>query len=55
MYDKIYRPCPVCRAKLCELMKHKENGVNWDVFECPNCGSEVWIDPYKKLRQTYRR
>jgi len=48
--NETYRPCPMCRAKLSPLMKHKEKGVDWDVYECPNCGTEVWVDPYKRLK-----
>ncbi len=44
-----YRSCPVCRGKLSRLMKRHENGFDWDVYQCPNCGSEVWILPFKVL------
>ncbi len=44
-----YRSCPVCRGKLSRLMKRHENGYDWDVYQCPNCGSEVWIVPFKVL------
>jgi uncharacterized protein with PIN domain len=54
MFDKLFRPCPVCRTRLTELMKRKENNVDWVVYVCPNCGSEIWIDHYKNLRYRYK-
>jgi hypothetical protein len=30
-------------------MQKEENGKMWDVYECSNCGSEVWIQPFKKV------
>ena len=53
-YDNMLRPCPVCRARLMQIMKRRERNVDWVVYECPNCGSEVWIDHYKKLRHQYK-
>ena len=55
MYGDKYRMCPLCRNKLSELMERKENGVNWEVYTCKTCGSEVWIDPFKELRLRYAK
>ena len=49
MYSDEYRSCPVCRNKLSELMSRVENGVKWKVYECKNCGSEIWVNPFKRL------
>ena len=54
MYSVEYRSCPVCRTKLSELMERRENKVRWKVYECPNCGSEVWVDPFKRIYQRVR-
>jgi uncharacterized protein with PIN domain len=53
MYEDKYRPCPVCKSKLSEFMRRQEGDVRWDVYECKNCGSEVWIDPFKRIRASY--
>ena len=52
MHDKAYRPCPICRTNLVEQPmsgRFKEAGRKWDIFDCPNCGSEIWIDPFKRV------
>ena len=51
MYEqKPYRPCPICRNGLTVTMsKYKEQGHVWDVYECSNCGSEIWIIPFKRV------
>jgi hypothetical protein len=49
MYDKIYRPCPICRASLSEPTKYNQNGHKWLVYECPNCGAELHICKFKKV------
>jgi uncharacterized protein with PIN domain len=51
VFNKPYRGCPVCRSALSELYKKKEENVKWEVYECPNCGSEIWVDPFKKVRK----
>ena len=56
MYDKQpYRRCPVCGTR---LERHKNYGANYqesgrtyEVHECPNCGSEVWIAPFRRIRE----
>ena len=53
-YDQ-YRVCPICRSKLSELMERVEHGVKWKVYECKNCGSEVWINPFKRLIESIKR
>jgi ribosomal protein L37AE/L43A len=52
--NKPYRGCPVCRNNLSELMHKRENGKIWDVYECDNCGSEVWIVPFKRVLEGRR-
>jgi DNA-directed RNA polymerase subunit RPC12/RpoP len=54
VFNKPYRGCPVCRSGLSELMKRKENGQDWEVYECSNCGSEVWVVPFKRVREGIR-
>ena len=53
MYDKDpYRPCCICRNNLQRLhQKLATEGSKWDVYGCSNCGSEIWIDPFKKVRE----
>ena len=49
MYDKEpYRPCPICRNGLKTLHERlKAEASKWDVYGCSNCGSEIWVDPFK--------
>jgi len=51
--DEPYRGCPICRAKLSRLLDYKDNGRVWKMYECPNCGSEISVDPFKKIRARY--
>jgi uncharacterized Zn finger protein len=53
VYNDLYRSCPVCRTKLSEMMERVEHKTKWLVYKCKNCGSEVWIDPFKDLRKRF--
>jgi DNA-directed RNA polymerase subunit RPC12/RpoP len=55
MQNDKYRACPICRSRLSELMDRVEHGVKWKVYECKNCGSEVWINPFKRLIESIKR
>lgn len=49
-----YRPCPMCRTQLEDLTKHGVFGDKydgWKFYECPNCGSAVYIDPFLRVRE----
>lgn len=52
MFEKPYRPCPMCRTNLKESEKQAQNeegSPKWVAYECPNCGSEVWIKPFARV------
>ncbi len=49
MFTKLYRGCPICRSNLSELFKRHEHDHDWEVYQCSNCGSEVWVIPFKEL------
>jgi len=51
MYDKVYRPCPICRTGLSEPAKYNNSGHKWLVYECPNCGTEIHLVKFKKVRE----
>ena len=53
MYDaNAYRPCPICRTKLTLAReKFEDEGIRWNIYVCPNCGSDVWIDPFRRVRE----
>jgi len=42
-------------TKAGELMDKVENGIRWKVYECKNCGSEVWLYPFKRIIEMYKR
>ena len=49
MFGKPYRGCPICRSNLSELFRRHEQDQDWEVYQCSNCGSEVWIIAFKEL------
>lgn len=67
MYKEPYRPCPMCRTQLQATfdptakkqvieflsfrMKFGKVKPTWMGYTCPNCGSEVWIDPFAQVRE----
>lgn len=67
MYGNPYRPCPMCRTQLQAIadLKEKRSLISffnfrlrfgevkpsWVGYECPNCGSEIWIDPFSRVRE----
>lgn len=53
MYGDKYRSCPIDRTKLAEKLERVENGTKWEVYTCKTCGSEVWLDSFKDLRERY--
>ena len=56
MYESAYRACPICRNKLTLTKeKFKNAGQQWDIYHCPNCGSEIWIVPFKRIRERARK
>ena len=66
MFENPYRPSPMCRTQLQKIaaqnferslinflnfrMKLGNVQPTWVGYECPNCGSEVWINPFAKAR-----
>ena len=53
--DEPYRSCPVCRSKLNKLMNYDEGKKKWKVYQCPNCGSEIYLDEFKLLKEKHGR
>jgi hypothetical protein len=44
----------MCRTQLEDLTKHGVFGDKydgWKFYECPNCGSAVYIDPFLRVRE----
>ena len=44
------RTCPIDRCRM-EPVKgldyREENGYVWQVYDCPNCTTQVWLVPFK--------
>ncbi len=59
MYDSApYRPCPVCRTNMkakADMPTSTFEGQTWHIYECYNCTSEVWINPFKRIRQQQQK
>lgn len=67
MFENPYRPCPMCRTQLqvsfdpkakkdwidfiAFRMKFGKVTPTWVGYTCPNCGSEIWIDPFARMRE----
>lgn len=52
--NQTYRPCPVCRTQLTKRdtpEKMKVEVPTWYTYECMNCGSIVFIQPYANIKQ----
>ena len=55
MNDSPYRPCPVCRNGMkpkVGMPEWQEGQKIWHCYECSNCGSEVWILPFNRIRKS---
>jgi uncharacterized protein with PIN domain len=48
-FETPYRPCPICRTHLKPVVgpEYEKNDPPWKVYTCPNCGSEIWLCPFK--------
>jgi uncharacterized Zn finger protein len=55
MYERApYRPCPMCRTQLEDYTQKvilDEGQGRWKCYECPNCGSAVFIDPFIRVKE----
>lgn len=49
MHDTPYRSCPVCNKRMKFDAERQEAGYTWKVYDCSNCGTHVWIVPFKQL------
>lgn len=54
-FDSVFSPCPKCRTGLDPhpiTPIRSWEGEEWEVFICPkNCKSEVWVNPFKGIKE----